>query len=443
MSQAYGARFAGPQSVVRRIVLSACCTVSGALLAWMASPASPQGATTQHLQAVICPSFVRLEPGAKQQFAVKMTPGACKVSAASGKAAPAGARPPAVESWSANGIPGGSSEFGAIAPGGLYTAPARIPAVNEISITAALQGEPKRYVWATVLLGPGEPKYSLVARWGEEGKGPGQFAEPHGICLDAEGNVLVTDAQNNKVYRFTHEGKLIGELTAGASPFESPRDVTVDAAGDIFVVDSPAGRIQRFDRLGQVTASWGEKGSEPGQFLHAHAIIAAPGGRIYAAEVNNCRIQVYDSSGKFLLQWGERGTGPGQFTAPFGVAADPNGDIFVCEFDGRRCQKFTSDGVHLITFAVAPADQQLSYHALTCDRRGNVYVMIWDNPRKLAWVAKYNNQGDAITTFAPPLKPGSSFKPTCATTDEQGRVYVTDRGTASVGIAVFAPGGNE
>jgi DNA-binding beta-propeller fold protein YncE len=379
-----------------------------------------------------------LEPGAKQQFAVKMTTGACEVSGAAGSAAPAIILP-VVESWSANGIPGGSPEFGAITSDGLYTAPARIPAVNEICITAALRGQPKRYLWATVLLGPGEPKYSLAARWGEEGKGPGQFAEPHGICLDAEGNVLVTDGPNNKVYRFTHEGKLMGEL-AGASPFDSPRDVTVDAAGNIFVVDSPAARVQKFDSKGQLILSWGEKGSEPGQFQHAHAIIAAPNGRIYAAEVNNCRIQVYDSSGKFLLQWGERGTGPGQFTAPFGVAADPNGDIFVCEFDGHRCQKFTADGVHLVTFAVAPADKRLNYHALTCDRRGNVYVMMWDNAAKLAWVAKYNNQGDSITTFIPPLKPGQTFKPTCAAVDEQGRVYVTDRGTGSVGIAVFAPG---
>jgi streptogramin lyase len=375
-----------------------------------------------------------LEPGAKQQFAVKMTAGACKAADESGETTPA------VESWSANGISGGSAEFGTITQGGLYTAPARIPAVNEICIAAALQGEPKRHAWATVILGPGEPNYSLVARWGEEGKGPGQFAEPHGICLEAEGNVLVTDAQNNKVYRCTREGKLIGEL-AGASPFESPRDVTVDAAGNIFVLDSPAGRIQRFDSKGQLALSWGEKGSEPGQFLHAHLFAIGPESRIYAAEVNNCRIQAYDSSGKFLFQWGERGTGPGQFTAPFGVAADPNGDIFVCEFDGRRCQKFTAEGVHLLTFAVALPDQRLNYHALTCDRRGNVYVMVWDNAAKLAWVAKYNNQGEPVATFAPPLKPGQTFKPTCAAVDEQGRVYVTDRGTGSVGITVFAPGG--
>ncbi|MDP8942363.1 MAG: hypothetical protein M3M84_07480, partial [Thermoproteota archaeon] len=39
----------------------------------------------------------------------------------------------------------------------------------------------------------GNNPYSLVAIWGSEGTGDGEFAEPHGVAVDSSDNVYVVD----------------------------------------------------------------------------------------------------------------------------------------------------------------------------------------------------------------------------------------------------------
>jgi DNA-binding beta-propeller fold protein YncE len=346
-------------------------------------------------------------------------------------------------SWSVNGVAGGGREFGVITSDGLYTAPARIPAVNEVCIMATLRGAANRYAWATVLLGSKEPEYTLVNKWGEQGKGPGQFTDPHGITLDADGNLVVTDSSGCRVYRFTREGKLIGELTPGDGVFQGPRDAALDASGNIYVADGTWERIVKFTRDGKPIASWGQKGSQPGEFQRPHAITIGRNGHIYAADVDNYGIQVYDLSGKFLFQWGSRGTGAGQFSTPHGVAVDPNGDIFVCEYDGVICQKFTADGVHLMTFIVKFGTGLTTCHSMSCDHNGNVYFSARADGGQRALILKYNNQGDFITSLGAPPNLGRVFMPSSTVIDQQGRVYVADKGDVAKpgkGVDIFAPG---
>jgi len=289
--------------------------------------------------------------------------------------------------------------------------------------------------------GDRQPEYVLVIRWGARGEGHGEFGEPHGICLDTDRNLLVTDSRNNRVYRFTRAGELIGELNAGPDGFHGPRDVCVDAHGNIYVVDGTSGRISRFSPSGEVTAQWGERGSGPGQFRRPHALAVGSNGHLYAADVDNCRVQVYDSSGKFLFQWGERGSGPGQFMAPHGICADHHGDIIVCEYDGRRCQKFAPDGTHRMTLAVLPPDGPAGYHAMACDHDGNLYLALRGQASADQAVAKCSNRGESIASLAPPADPTRTFMPNCAAIDADDRVYVTAKGRGGVGVYVFAPDG--
>jgi len=409
--------------------------IAGVLLAMFLEPllavGEAQSGPAEGPRATIAPSIVRLDPGAQCRFSIQST----AVPAASTTSDSAGA-----VGWSVNDVPSGGTEFGTITSDGLYTAPARIPSFNEVCITATLRGAADRYAWATVVVGSARPSYVFVGQWGTRGVGRGEFRQPHGICVERDGNLLVTDSTNDRVYRFTPAGRLIGELSAGPGRFQGPRDVTVDSEGNIYVVDGTWGRIRRFSQRGELTAEWGEKGSGAGQFMRPHAFALGLEGRIYVTDVDNGRIQVYDPSGKFLFGWGERGTGPGQFTAPHGLRADPNGDIFVSEYDGRRCQKFAPDGRHLLTFAVLPPGGRLTYHAMACDRHGNTYFVVRDHSGEESAIAKYNNQGDFITRFALPPEAGRVFMPDCAAIDEAGRVYVTDKGRGSVGVDVFAPG---
>ena len=49
--------------------------------------------------------------------------------------------------------------------------------------------------------------------------------------------------------------------------------------------------------------SWGEPGTDPGQFNIAHNICCDPDGWVYVADRENHRVQVFDGNGKYETQW--------------------------------------------------------------------------------------------------------------------------------------------
>ncbi|MDX1371898.1 MAG: hypothetical protein R3321_05480, partial [Nitrososphaeraceae archaeon] len=51
--------------------------------------------------------------------------------------------------------------------------------------------------------------YTYLYQFGEKGSNNGQFNAPHSIDVDKFGNVYVTDTGNNRVQKFTSDGKFI------------------------------------------------------------------------------------------------------------------------------------------------------------------------------------------------------------------------------------------
>ena len=189
----------------------------------------------------------------------------------------------------------------------------------------------------------------VVLKFDESGRLVRSFATglmifPHGIHVDADGNVWVTDGQDNKprrargappdspvppapaklighqVFKFSPEGKLLLTLgvaggAAGAAGFYQPNDVVTDTNGDIYVAEGHGGdnaRIVVFDRSGKYLREFGKKGTGPGEFDQPHALAFDARGRLFVADRSNNRIQLVDRSGKFLEEWA-------QFSRPSGI----------------------------------------------------------------------------------------------------------------------------
>src|SRR5262249_38131734 len=82
--------------------------------------------------------------------------------------------------------------------------------------------------------------------------------------------------------------------------FQRPTDVAWDAAGNIYVADGYGNsRIAKFDKNGKFVKSWGQRGTENGQFNIVHGIVIDAQGNLYVADSGNKRIQVFDSEGNF------------------------------------------------------------------------------------------------------------------------------------------------
>ncbi len=189
-----------------------------------------------------------------------------------------------------------------------------------------------------------DPSGKLLKSFGE-----GMLLFPHGIHVDKDGNVWVTDAQGkdgkgHQVFKFSPEGKVLMTLgkagVAGDGPdtFNQPCDVVVAANGDIFVADGHGGmgsevhpRIVKFSKDGKYIKEWGKRGSAPGEFNAPHALALDSLGRLFVGDRGNNRIQIFDQEGKFLEEWK-------QFSRPSGIFIDKNDVIYVADSESNAAR---------------------------------------------------------------------------------------------------------
>jgi sugar lactone lactonase YvrE len=195
-----------------------------------------------------------------------------------------------------------------------------------------------------------------ILKFDETGKlvksfGAGLIAFPHGLSVDAEGNVWVTDGlgkdgKGHQVWKFSPEGKVLmvlgkpGLAGSGLDEFNAPSAVVVAPNGDIFVADGHSGntnaRIVKFDKTGKFIKTWGKQGSAPGEIDGPHTIAMDSRGRLFLGDRSNNRIQIFDQAGNFIDQWT-------QFSRPSGVYIDRSDVIYVADSESGSVNKAHGD----------------------------------------------------------------------------------------------------
>jgi hypothetical protein len=195
--------------------------------------------------------------------------------------------------------------------------------------------------------------------------GAGLFVFPHGIHVDRDGNIWVTDGQDNlprrgrgaapdsplppppakvvghQIYKFSPEGKLLLTLgkpggnqpgaPADPASFYQPNDVITNDKGEIFVCEGHSSnaaaqaRISKFDRNGKFIKAWGTRGSAPGELDQPHAFAWDSKGRLFVADRSNNRIQIFDQDGNLLDHGWE------QYSRISGLWIDKNDTLFAAD----------------------------------------------------------------------------------------------------------------
>ncbi len=82
-----------------------------------------------------------------------------------------------------------------------------------------------------------------------------QFNAPHGVAIDATtGDVFVADTGNQRIVRLDAKGQVIstwGQSGEGPEQFQEPADLVVEPAGTVLVLDAVNQRLLRFSPDGQ------------------------------------------------------------------------------------------------------------------------------------------------------------------------------------------------
>ncbi len=249
--------------------------------------------------------------------------------------------------------------------------------------------------------------------------GAGMLIFPHGIYVDAQNNVWVTDGQDNgpvpagrgrgagrgapqvgpigppagaskgnQVFKFSKDGKLlmtIGKPGGAAEPecCYQPNDVIVAKNGDIFVSEGH-GRgnniVFKFDKTGKEIKHWGKLGTGPGEFDQPHALAFDSKGRLYVGDRNNNRVQIFDQDGNFISELH-------QWSRPSGIFIDKHDNLYSADSESESVSRnhngwrrgirvgSLKDG-KIIAFIPDPVEKTTGTSAaegVAVDAAGNIY----------------------------------------------------------------------
>ena len=254
--------------------------------------------------------------------------------------------------------------------------------------------------------------------------GRGLLVSPHGIFVDKDGNVWVTDYQDNapraargagggrrggaggadaaaggggaaaagaqpargranagpgagatighQVHKFSPDGKLLMSIGKPGGALEpdccfQPNDVLVAPNGNIFVAQGHGQgkpEIVEFAKDGKtIIKRWGELGTGPGQFDQPHALAMDSKGRLFIGDRNNNRIQIYDKDLKYVTEWK-------QFSRPSGVYIDGKDNIYVADSESESVSR-NHDGWHRGIRVGSAKDGSVKYFIPDPDTRSN------------------------------------------------------------------------
>ena len=282
----------------------------------------------------------------------------------------------------------------------------------------------------------GPPTFSFA--FGSEGTGAGQFETPEdGIAFDKEGNVWISDSNNNRVQKFNSKGEYLtqfGSFGSGNGQLHYPRDIAIDATGNLWVVDSYNDRVQKFNSKGEFLLKFGEAGKGNGQLEQPGGIALGAEGSIWVADSSNKRVQKFNSKGEYVSQFGSSGKGNGQFESLGDVDIDASGNLLVADTGNNRVQKFNSKGEYVSQFGTKGTGngQFQGPRGLALDLQGRIWVADRLNRR----VQAFSPTGEYLTQFGKEGTGNGQFKssPTGLAFDRKGDLWVGDTGNDRIQV---------
>jgi DNA-binding beta-propeller fold protein YncE len=260
--------------------------------------------------------------------------------------------------------------------------------------------------------------------------GKGLMMTPHGIHVDAQGNVWVTDfaanaagTKGHQVHKFSPTGELLmslgtaGKAGSGPDQFNQPNDVITAPDGSIFVSDGHSGqgmtsneamekgrasgataRIIKFSPDGTRLKEWGSIGVRHGEFRTPHAMAFDSQGRLWVVDRGNHRLEIFDQEGNYLESRYMYGRISGIFIKDDMVYAIDSESSPTNHVGWKNGVRIGPVGEDRITAFIPPFEREdrvyqgAAGEGVAVDADGNVYAA--EGPNSLTWA------GGAFTKYS-------------------------------------------
>jgi hypothetical protein len=299
-----------------------------------------------------------------------------------------------------------------------------------------------------------------------------EFQGPFGVAVDVNGNIFISDGNNQVIRKVNTAGIITTAVGTGAMGFSGdggqatnatltePYNLAIDIAGNLYIVDV-VGLIRKVNTAGVITtvagnATQGYSGdgaaATAAQLNQPTGVCVDVAGNIFIADQFNNVIRKVNTAGIITTVAGNGTLGfsgdggaatNAKLNQPAGVCVDANGNIFTAEYNGNHIRKINTQGI-ITTIAgtgvaggagnggEATSAQLYMPQAVATDTHGNVYVGSGCVVQKIdtagiinlicgTWLNGYSGDGGVATT-------AQLSSPAQLTFDASGNLYIADYG---------------
>jgi flagellar hook capping protein FlgD/NHL repeat-containing protein len=281
---------------------------------------------------------------------------------------------------------------------------------------------------ALVRVQPSPPAPPMVAQWGGQGSGPGQFLLAYDIAVDADDDVYVLDAGTQRVEKFHPNGTYLLQWALGPvgslGGINYSTGVAVNSQHEVFVVDYPMHRVRVYNSAGGFLRLFGSLGSGNGQFNRPYRVAVDGADNVYVTDTFNGRVQKFSRMGTYLAQWPDAGLK--------GIAVDRQGHVYTC---GDAVRMYGSGGTVMRSWPAGGGchDGQLGSHpiALAVNSCNSLFVADRGNSR----IQQYDVTGAFVRNWSQVGASGDEFLVVDGiAVGATGKVFTVDDGLERVRV---------
>ena len=310
------------------------------------------------------------------------------------------------------------------------------------------------------------------------------MTSPCGLAIDTSGHLYFSDIGNNRLRMIDLNNGTISAYASTGTPgfagdggpaiaarFGTLEDLACDDAGNLLICDADNNRIRKVTAATNIITTFaGQNGLFENGYAGVSAKLGSPdniatdlAGNVYITDIGNQRVCRLDAAtgvittvvGSGISIYGHTFGGDGgpataaTMSYPTAVAVDASGNLYISDQDNQRVRKVTTAGI-ITTIAgtgtvgyngdgIQATQAKLHFPTgLTVDAAGNVYVCDNNNHR----LRKISPSG-IITTIAGSSAPGYSGDGGPATAaqlsypcdvalDGKGNLYICDGGNNAI-----------